>query len=124
MKNIVTRYESLANEISAQIRSGVLRPGERIPSVRSFNRTHGLSSNTVLQAYHLLEDRGEITARSRSGYYVAGEQAKSAPDTNAPVRSKAASAEELAYEVFETTRPALRRRYSSSANSRGRSSID
>lgn len=104
MKKIVTRYESLADEISSQIRTGVLRTGDRIPSVRSFNRARGLSSNTVLQAYHLLEDRGEIRARSRSGYYVAGQPPKLAAEPNGAVRSKAASTEDLVYELFETLR--------------------
>jgi DNA-binding transcriptional MocR family regulator len=101
MKKIVTRYQALANEVSAQIRAGVLRPGDRIPSVRTFTHTRGLSSNTVLQAYHVLEDRGEIRARSRSGYYVVGERAAPAAEAHSPVRLHADSAEDLAYEVFQ-----------------------
>jgi DNA-binding transcriptional MocR family regulator len=104
MKKIVTRYESLADEISAQIRTGVLREGDRVPSVRSFSRARGLSSNTVLQAYHLLEDRGEIRARMRSGYYVVRPPAEGAVETLGPLRSKAKSGEDLAYELFELTR--------------------
>ena len=104
MKKIVTRYQSLANEISAQIRNGVLRPGDRIPSVRTFSATRGLSSNTVLQAFHLLEDRGEIKARSRSGYYVAAHSLQPPADTHALMRSKASTTDELAYEVFQTAR--------------------
>jgi len=104
MKKIVTRYAALADEISAQIRSGILQPGDRIPSVRSFNRARGLSSNTVLQAYHLLEDRGEIRARLRSGYYVAEQPARLAAEPSGPLRSKASSAEDLAYELFESAR--------------------
>jgi DNA-binding transcriptional MocR family regulator len=104
MKKIVTRYAALADEISAQIRSGILQPGDRIPSVRSFNRARGLSSNTVLQAYHLLEDRGEIRARARSGYYVIEQPAGFAADPDGPVRSKASSLEDLAYELFDSIR--------------------
>ena len=104
MKKIVTRYQALANEISAQIRTRVLRPGDRIPSVRAFSRARGLSSNTVLQAYHLLEDRGEVRARTRSGYYVAGQVSPPASDADATVRSKASGFDELAYEVFQTAR--------------------
>jgi DNA-binding transcriptional MocR family regulator len=104
MEKIVTRYQALANEISTQIRSRVLRPGDRIPSVRAFSRARGLSSNTVLQAYHLLEDRGEVRARTRSGYYVAGRMSPPASDADAIVRSKASSIDELAYEVFQTAR--------------------
>ncbi len=104
MKKIVTRYATIANDISSQISAGVLLAGERIPSVRAYSRTRGFSSNTVLRAYHLLEDRGEIAARARSGYYVLGAPAKPAADASAPIRSKAANAEDLAFEVFETTR--------------------
>src|SRR3954465_1548750 len=101
MKKIVTRYEALAHEIAAQIRSGVLRAGDRIPSVRAFSRARGLSSNTVLQAYHLLEDRGEVKARPRSGYFVVAQALRPPADANAAVRSKASSMDELAYEVFQ-----------------------
>ncbi len=99
---MVTRYEKLAEEISLQIRTGVLQPGDRIPSVRQFSRARGLSSNTVLQAYHLLEDRGEIRARPRSGYFV---MRRASPDATVeaagPLSSEASSAEDLAYELFE-----------------------
>jgi DNA-binding transcriptional MocR family regulator len=64
------RYRQLAEEISHQIRAGVLRSGERIPSVRQSRRSHRMSPATVMQAYRLLESRGEINARPRSGYYV------------------------------------------------------
>ncbi|MGK9065151.1 GntR family transcriptional regulator MpaR [Stutzerimonas chloritidismutans] len=64
------RYERFADEIAELIRSGVLAPGERVPSVRHASRTHGVSPSTVFQAYYLLEDRGLIQARPRSGYFV------------------------------------------------------
>lgn len=64
------RYEKFADEIAALIRSGVLAPGEKVPSVRHASRTYGVSPSTVFQAYYLLEDRGLIQARARSGYFV------------------------------------------------------
>jgi DNA-binding transcriptional MocR family regulator len=64
------RYEQLADAIAALIRSEVLAPGEKIPSVRHASRTYGVSPATVFQAYYLLEDRGLIHARPRSGYFV------------------------------------------------------
>ncbi len=64
------RYEKLADEIAELIRSGVLAPGQRVPSVRHASRAHGVSPSTVFQAYYLLEDRGLIQARARSGYFV------------------------------------------------------
>lgn len=64
------RYEKFADEIADLIRTGVLAPGEKVPSVRHASRTYGVSPSTVFQAYYLLEDRGLIHARPRSGYFV------------------------------------------------------
>ena len=64
------RYEQFADDIAKLIRSGVLGPGQRVPSVRYASQTHGVSPSTVFQAYYLLERRGLIRARPRSGYFV------------------------------------------------------
>jgi DNA-binding transcriptional MocR family regulator len=64
------RYEQFADQIAELIRSGVLAPGERVPSVRQARHTYGVSPSTIFQAYYLLEDRGLIQARARSGYFV------------------------------------------------------
>ena len=39
----MTRYEQLADAIARQISAGVLRPGERIPSVRQACAAQGVS---------------------------------------------------------------------------------
>ncbi|EPM97185.1 GntR family transcriptional regulator, partial [Pseudomonas syringae pv. actinidiae ICMP 18804] len=64
------RYEKFAADISEMIRSGVLPAGEKVPSVRVASRTYSVSPATVFKAYYLLEDKGLIQARARSGYYV------------------------------------------------------
>ncbi|WP_296185560.1 GntR family transcriptional regulator MpaR [Pseudomonas sp. UBA1879] len=64
------RYEKFADDIAELIRSGVLVAGQRVPSVRYASQTHGVSPSTVFQAYYLLERRGLIRARPRSGYFV------------------------------------------------------
>ncbi|WP_039918491.1 GntR family transcriptional regulator MpaR [Cellvibrio mixtus] len=63
-------YEKLADEIAELIRSGVLAPNEKVPSVRTASRTYNVSPATVFEAYYLLESRGLIQARPRSGYFV------------------------------------------------------
>jgi DNA-binding transcriptional MocR family regulator len=63
-------YERCANDIAELIRSGVLRPGDKLPSIRDACLARGLSRSTVFQAYYLLETGGLIEARARSGYYV------------------------------------------------------
>ncbi|QEL64222.1 putative transcriptional regulator [Oryzomicrobium terrae] len=74
------RYESLANELLLLIANGVLRAGDRLPSVRATCRSHTLSPATVLQAYYLLERRGLVEARPKSGYYVRPRPARHLPE--------------------------------------------
>ena len=65
------RFELLARELEQQIAAGVLRAGDRLPSVRQACATRGVSPSTVFQAYYLLESRGLVRAVPRSGYFVA-----------------------------------------------------
>jgi DNA-binding transcriptional MocR family regulator len=67
----VHRYEELAGYITDLVDNGTLRPGARVPSLREIGRQRRTSLSTALQAYRLLEDRGVIEARPRSGYVVA-----------------------------------------------------
>src|SRR5262245_8368237 len=64
------RYEYIVRTLSRQIERGVLRPGDRMPSLRDTQEKCGASLGTVMHAYARLEDRGFIEARPRSGYYV------------------------------------------------------
>lgn len=64
-------YEQLAEDVRQMIVAGSLQPGDRLPSVRSLRSRRGLSQATVLRAYALLESRGVIESRPRSGYFVA-----------------------------------------------------
>lgn len=96
------RYETLAEEVAAGIASGQLRPGERVPSVRAASRSRGVSPSTVFEAYYLLEARGLIEARPRSGYFVSHAIARQAePDASAPVTEEhAVEISELVFEVL------------------------
>lgn len=69
-------YESLANQLEESIRAGVLQPGDKLPSVRRTSNARAVSMATVFQAYYLLEARGLIRARERSGYFVSGADAR------------------------------------------------
>lgn len=80
------RYERLTEEITASILSGLLQAGDRLPSVRQTSASRGVSPSTVFKAYYLLEARGLIRARPRSGYYVnaRGDSLPPEPDTSCP----------------------------------------
>lgn len=66
-----SKFEALAQELQQQIAVGVLRPGDRLPSVRQTCTARRMSPSTVFQAYYLLESRGLVRAVPRSGYFVA-----------------------------------------------------
>lgn len=74
------RYEALAEELALSIGTGALKMGDRLPSVRQASRAHGVSASTVFEAYYMLEARGLIRARERSGYYVTAGSADLAPE--------------------------------------------
>ncbi|XHS80202.1 PLP-dependent aminotransferase family protein [Burkholderiaceae bacterium UC74_6] len=63
-------YEKLADDVEAQIRSGVYRLGDRLQSVRQTSQQRQISITTVLRAYLLLESRGLVRSRPQSGFYV------------------------------------------------------
>lgn len=65
-----TLFETVVDQVVAQLDSGALTAGDRLPSVRAMSRAHKVSVNTVLHAYRRLEDEGRIEARARSGYFV------------------------------------------------------
>lgn len=82
------RYERLSEEVTASIRSGVLQVGDRLPSVRQTSLSRKVSPSTVFKAYYLLEAKGLIRARERSGYYVVA-----TPDTMPPELEQASLTE-------------------------------
>ncbi len=94
------RYEKFADEIAALIRRGVLAPGEKVPSVRHASRTYGVSPSTVFQAYYLLEDRGLIHARPRSGYFVREYAQRPLPEPEIGVRQAQTSEVDVSELVF------------------------
>jgi DNA-binding transcriptional MocR family regulator len=66
----ITLYEKIAEQIIYQIEQGILKPGERILSIRQASLKHKVSISTILHAYLLLENKGIIESRPQSGYYV------------------------------------------------------
>src|SRR5690242_11155133 len=73
-------YQKLARSLEEQIGQGVLRPGDRVPSIRMLSRRRGVSISTVLEAYLWLENRGAIESRPKSGFYVRVPFARMAPE--------------------------------------------
>lgn len=60
----------VAERIQSMIEKEVIKTGDKLPSVRSLSKEHGISMSTVFQAYYHLESKGFIEPRPKSGYYV------------------------------------------------------
>lgn len=81
------RYEQLANLIATEIETGRLEAGTRLPSVRTLTTQYGIGQTTVFRAYYLLEERGLIRARERSGYFVSPRLSPGAPELRGHAQS-------------------------------------
>jgi DNA-binding transcriptional MocR family regulator len=64
------KYLKLAKGFERQLRDGVLRVGDRLPSVRQLRETHRISVATAVGCYLWLERQGYVRARPKSGFYV------------------------------------------------------
>lgn len=64
-------YEHIYKCIKNDIMSGVIQPGEKLPSKRSFANNHGISTITIQNAYDQLISEGYVYTVPKKGYYVA-----------------------------------------------------
>ncbi|WP_213957224.1 MULTISPECIES: FadR/GntR family transcriptional regulator [unclassified Variovorax] len=63
--------DRLAARLSAQIDTGVLRPGDRLPTEQQLALAHGVSRTVVREAVHQLKSRALVQSRQGSGVFVA-----------------------------------------------------
>ncbi len=63
-------FEQLAASIRAQVVSGVLVSGERLPAARALADGLAINVHTVLRAYQILRDEGLLELRRRSGAVI------------------------------------------------------
>jgi DNA-binding GntR family transcriptional regulator len=68
--SVVPVYEQIANVIAAQIESGELLPGARVPSESTLTQRFEVSRDTARRAVELLRQRGLVETRSGKGSYV------------------------------------------------------
>ncbi|RKR75382.1 GntR family transcriptional regulator [Frondihabitans australicus] len=63
-------YEQLRVQIAAQVESGELAAGSKLPTVRRLADDLGIAPNTVARAYRELESDGFVETRGRNGTLV------------------------------------------------------
>ena len=64
------RYEQVAERLAADIRSGALAPGERLPSERELARVMEVSRASVREAIGALQVQGVVETRPGAGTFV------------------------------------------------------
>lgn len=67
-------FEQIRLQVAAQVDTGTLQPGDRLPTVRGLAAELGVAANTVARAYRELEQSGVIETRGRGGSVVTGDQ--------------------------------------------------
>src|SRR6201997_2407879 len=63
--------DQIVTGIKRQIEDRHLRPGTKLPSIRTFADTHNVSRFTVVEAYDRLVAMGYLQSRRGAGFYIA-----------------------------------------------------
>jgi GntR family transcriptional regulator / MocR family aminotransferase len=85
-------YRQIYDRFRSAIGSGVLKPGDRIPSARALTKELGLARGTIETAYSLLAAEGYIQARGQAGTIVTPGLKLRSPVASPPSPSRPASA--------------------------------
>ena len=67
-------YEQIVEQTEKFILAGILRAGDKIPSVRSMSVELSVNPNTIQKAYSILEQNGYIYPVKGRGNFVSGNE--------------------------------------------------
>ena len=67
------KYKQIVGSIENAIVKGMLKKGDKLPSLNSIKHQHALSRDTVLTAFNELKTRGIVQSIVGKGYYVISE---------------------------------------------------
>ena len=79
-------YQQITDGLRQQIRSGILEPEQRLPSVRELAAQLAINPNTIQRAYRELENTGWIASVPGKGSFVCKMPSPS-PELDAPLES-------------------------------------
>ena len=63
-------YLEIAEQYKEYIKLGIIKNGEKLPSVRTLAGEIGVNPNTVARAYSVLEDEGFVCSLPKKGAFV------------------------------------------------------
>jgi GntR family transcriptional regulator len=66
----VVPYLQLVDQVRKALRTGLLEPGDQLPTVREVAEAVSINPNTVLKAYRQLEHEGLVEGRPGQGTFV------------------------------------------------------
>lgn len=95
-------YQYLYECIRNDIRNGLLLPGEKLPSKRTFAKHLGVSVITVEGAYGQLLAEGYIYSKPKSGFYISDIQGQFEPQSPNSDLTKVASDTVPVYDLVST----------------------
>jgi GntR family transcriptional regulator len=82
----VPAYAQLVRQVREALRLGLLRPGDRLPTVRDVVTSCTVNAATVLKAYRELELSGLVESRQGSGTFISGTLGSADPHVMARLR--------------------------------------
>lgn len=71
-------YTQICDGLREHIRTGILQPGDRLPSVRELATQLTINPNTIQRSYRQLESEGYIASVPGKGSFVCGIRSESA----------------------------------------------
>ena len=63
-------YTQIVNQVQAQVASGILEPGDQLPTVRALAEELRVNFNTVARAYRILDEERIISTQQGRGTYI------------------------------------------------------
>jgi GntR family transcriptional regulator len=63
-------YTQIVNQVQTQIASGILKPGDQLPTVRALAEELRVNFNTVARAYRILDEERIISTQQGRGTYI------------------------------------------------------
>jgi len=63
-------YTQIVNQVQSQIVSGIIKPGDQLPTVRALAEELRVNFNTVARAYRILDEARIISTQQGRGTYI------------------------------------------------------
>jgi GntR family transcriptional regulator len=63
-------YTQIVNQVQSQIVSGIIKPGDQLPTVRALAEDLRVNFNTVARAYRILDEARIISTQQGRGTYI------------------------------------------------------